>query len=425
MEITVRLQVKFNQVMQKYQPYFSLPEYKFLRQICYGILTSKHVHINKIGAVLQEYISLKKTTERLSRNLGRKGFWAKLTRAHLEVNKRALRRCEYLILDISDITKSYAQQMEGLEYVRDGSRKSVGLGYWLTNVIAVDESGEEIVPAYSELYALQQEKSPEVSENQKILEAISTVQDVLGKEQVIVDDRGGDRRVLIERFLEEGRYFIIRQTGQRDLHTGKKRTSLRSISRKIRLHYHFTVTKERHGKRKVETYVCGAKRVYFPNAHTDSYWETPLWLVKAQRKGKGALWYLCSLPVEDEQSAIEMAMRGYGLRWRIEEYHRQIKSDYHLEEICLRRYAALKNFLSLFLVTMGFVYHHFGSLSLAILRDSSLKLVYRGTRLKEYFGFIYYKIAKALCWYFSKFKLKNRVYFPAKKVDNQLTFDFL
>ena len=36
-------------------------------------------------------------------------------------------------------------------------------------------------------------------------------------------------------------------------------------------------------------------------------------------------------------------MSGYGLRWRVEEYHRQIKQDYHLEQICLRKYKAIKN----------------------------------------------------------------------------------
>ena len=36
-------------------------------------------------------------------------------------------------------------------------------------------------------------------------------------------------------------------------------------------------------------------------------------------------------------------MHAYGLRWRVEEYHRQIKQDYHLEKICLHKYHAIKN----------------------------------------------------------------------------------
>jgi len=36
-------------------------------------------------------------------------------------------------------------------------------------------------------------------------------------------------------------------------------------------------------------------------------------------------------------------MQAYGFRWRVEEYHRQIKQDYRLESICLRKYKAIKN----------------------------------------------------------------------------------
>ena len=101
MKVLPKLQVKFNQVVKKYQPYLSLPEYKFIRQMQYGILSSKHIHLNKIGSVLQESTSLKKTTERLSRNLGKLDLTEKLTKAHLEVNKASLKRCDYLIFDIS------------------------------------------------------------------------------------------------------------------------------------------------------------------------------------------------------------------------------------------------------------------------------------------------------------------------------------
>ena len=282
---------------------------------------------------------------------------------------------------------------------------------------------EKIIPVYSELYALHHEGKHDASENKKVLDAISTVQDVVGKDQLIVIDRGGDRRVLIESFLADVRHFIIRQTGRRDLHSGEKRISLRSISNKISLNYRIHVEKERHGKKKIDTYYCGAKRVYFPNKHTDSYWKKPLWLVKAQRKGKGFVWYLCYLPVKDEQSAIKMVMEGYGLRWRIEEYHRQIKKDYRLEEICLRRYLALKNFMSLFMITMSFVYHHYESLSLEILTKAQIKLVYQGKRLREYLGFIYYKMAKALTWFFSKTKLQKRLTFPTNTMDNQLSLN--
>ena len=102
---------------------------------------------------------------------------------------------------------------------------------------------------------------------------------------------------------------------------------------------------------------------------------------------------------------------------------RQIKKDYHLEQICLRRYTALKNFMTIFMISMGFVYHHFESLSMEILTESPIKLVYREKKLREYLGFIYYKMAKALAWFFSKTKLQKRLTFPTNTMDNQLSLN--
>ena len=64
-----------------------------------------------------------------------------------------------------------------------------------------------IVPAYSELYSLDKESS---SENAKILSAIESVSKNLNDDKIWVDDRGGDRKKIIEPLLENDRKFIIR-----------------------------------------------------------------------------------------------------------------------------------------------------------------------------------------------------------------------
>jgi len=69
-----------------------------------------------------------------------------------------------------------------------------------------------------------------------------------------------------------------------------------------------------------------------------------LWLVVSRRqKVKDALsWYLTNVP-GSRKTVMMTVMHAYGLRWRVEEYHRQIKQDYRLESICLRKYNAIKN----------------------------------------------------------------------------------
>ena len=69
-----------------------------------------------------------------------------------------------------------------------------------------------------------------------------------------------------------------------------------------------------------------------------------LWLVVSHRqRNKDALsWYLTNADGIQESVMITV-MYAYGLRWRVEEYHRQIKQDYSLESICLRKYSSIKN----------------------------------------------------------------------------------
>jgi hypothetical protein len=73
MAIEDRLQVKYNQVFSKHQGYFTKPVYKFVRRLVFGMLKARHVHVSRIARSLNEPISLKKTWERLSRQLGRTG----------------------------------------------------------------------------------------------------------------------------------------------------------------------------------------------------------------------------------------------------------------------------------------------------------------------------------------------------------------
>jgi hypothetical protein len=68
-----------------------------------------------------------------------------------------------------------------------------------------------------------------------------------------------------------------------------------------------------------------------------------LWLVVSRQADnkEGLSWYLTDIKGTKKQ-VMDTVMEAYGLRWRIEEYHRQIKQDFKLEEICIRKYAAIK-----------------------------------------------------------------------------------
>lgn len=411
MSIVQKAQIKFNQHLYKFKPYFSLPDFKFIRQMMFGILVSRHVHLNKIGSILNESITLKKTTERLSRHLKSKDFHLRLLKAHMQINRHALRQCKYLIFDNSDISKEYAKKMEGMEKVHDGdSQSGIGNGYWLCNFIATDQQAQTIIPAYSELYALKHSSEKSQSENSKIINAMHMINSELCGDYITVFDRGGDRRVLIENRLQNKALFIIRQTGRRNLYYQNKNMPLKKISRQVNLNHRITITKYRHGKPRKITYRCGAVPVEFPHEYKGK-WPHKLWLVVAKRDGRGYVWYLSHLPAETAQEAIQITMQGYGNRWKIEEVHRHIKSEYHLESIQLRKYVSLKNFMALFWVSMTLIYKEFQCLANELIAESSLKVTYRNS-LWEYLNFIYYKITKVVSWVLTKTKLQTKISYP-------------
>jgi hypothetical protein len=312
---------------------FSRPEVKNSGSLLHGMLKRHDVHVSVLGRSLGETIAPKKTEERLHRTLRRKGLGRRLLEANAVKNRAGICGKRYCIIDLSDIQKPYAEKMEGLGRVRDGDKSSldtvvIGNGlYWINGVMA-DDTG--ILPVYSEIYGLDHEGREHTSENGKILE-ITDLVNALHPDAIYVLDRGGDRSSIIDSLIEDGKWFVIRGQDQRSLRLhrdSEKETNIKDIAKKTKTSYAYK------SLRNGEWYDVGIRRVY--------YGETPLWLVVSRRRRGGLSWYLVN--AEGTRTAImNIAMEAYGFRWRVEEYHRQVKQNYSLEKICLRKYNAIKN----------------------------------------------------------------------------------
>ena len=132
---------------------------------------------------------------------------------------------------------------------------------------------------------------------------------------------------------------------------------------------------------------------------------------------------VCLLETEDPNEAIDITIEGYGWRWRIEEVHRQIKQDYQLEKLSIRRYPALKNFMTLFWIVMNFVYQHLDDASIRLILACSEPLLYRG-RFSELQGFFYYKLTHALRMILVKMTFRG-MHPISKKNEPQIAMAFL
>jgi len=116
-----------------------------------------------------------------------------------------------------------------------------------------------------------------------------------------------------------------------------------------------------------------------------------LWLFVLKGKGKGYSWYIVSTDKKTEREVVEESFRVYGYRWKIEEYHRHIKNQFHLEDIQLRKIEGLRTMLTILNIAMYLIYTEISSIHNKLLLCSPIKTIEK-YRLYEILGFIYYKI---------------------------------
>jgi hypothetical protein len=359
----------------------SVPVTKNVVSIMWAMLRERSVQVTVLSRSLEESISQKKTWERLRRTIGKKGLWKSLLEVNRKVNISEIREKRYCVVDLSDIQKQYSRKMEGLARVRDGNKKEIGDGYWWLNVVMSD--GDGVMPVCSELYSLEHEAHELVSENSKLLEAMEWVHAVHPSARFVLD-RGGDRGKLYEWFLREKVPFIVRGQEIRSigLHADSvKKTNIKEVAMGI-------PTTRRFQSRKGKEFLVGVKRIYLNGE--------ALWLVASRRKEEpNALsWFLTNVEGTREQ-IMDTVMEGYGYRWRVEEYHRQLKQDYDLESICLRDYEALKNLIVLVVIAAAFIMRLPQNLALKLVAAAHLL---PHNRLSDLPGYPFYMLSEAVAW---------------------------
>ena len=389
LKITARIQSEFNSYFQRLSKYISKPEMRFVQEACHGILTSKSIIITKMATQLQDNIRLKKTQERFRRHYNKEGFWLKLIKGHIQSVKNVFHHGDYMLFDLSDIQKKYSKTMEGLAHVYDGSTKERGPGYWLANIVGIRRDGSRLLPLYSKLYSFAMDT---VSENREIKSAIDLVSKYIHKKVIWVIDRGGDRQILIDYLLTASRLFIIRMMGDGKLQYLNKVQPFKKVSRRVRLHYTFTVEKIKKNHAVNASYDVGAVKVNYVHRKTGAvYSGKQLWLVVTKGHGKGYSWYLVSSDKETSREVCEECFRGYGYRWKIEEYHRHVKDQYDLEDIQIRTFAGLQSMMSVITIAMYLLYSQTRDLHDKLILNTRIKVLEKH-RFRELLGFVYYKI---------------------------------
>ena len=368
---------------------------RFVQETLYGIMASQSVILTEIGRQLESKISLKKIEERFSRQLIKSKIWHCLQESILSLSRERIKENTLLILDLSDIRKRYAEKMEYLAKVRDGSSEDGEIvdGYWTNQVIASEVDSNEIVPLFFSLYS---QKSPDfISENKEIIEAIEQVSKPINNKGIWVIDRGGDREDIYKSLINKNRNFIIRLVGSRDLVYQSKTTRSLWLAYACRLPYKKTIVKMHEGKEISYDLNYGYLSVQLPGL------KAPLSLVVVKGFGSKPMMLLTSLRPKSGQKDIWFIIKAYLKRWSIEETIRFVKQTYDLENIRVLRYVRLKNMMALLLSVFYFV---------AVILDQSQKLTIMTGHIlksaKRVFGipdFKYYALGDGLSNIFTRY----------------------
>jgi len=378
-------------------PHFSRPIGKFLQQMVFGMQSSGDIKLSNIGRALDEAIPLKKTEERLSRNLKLPDLDKKLNELVAGEAAPRIAKDSLVIVDPTDIRKEYAEKMPFLARIHDGSRKELANGYSGCMAVACRPGERTMVPLHLRMWS---SEAPDfVSENHQILEVIRTISEASEKRGIYVIDRGGDRHKLIHPLLNQGNRFIIRLVGNRNLQFGNREFLAENIAAGCETRHIEHIVKETREGEKTYKLEFGMRQVRMPGRS-----ET-LALVVVHGFGEKPLMLLTNCKVTQSRKSLWRIVEGYLSRWLIEEAIRFAKQSYNLEDIRVLDWDRLKNMMGIVLLTLYFISVHLGTqLRLKILSGHIVSAAKRFYGVSE---FCYYALADGVAALLSRIAPKQ------------------
>lgn len=396
---------KTREQLRKYVGIFS-PQFKgmhwkleFLGQMLYGIQAAKDTLVSEIARSLQEDALAKKTQERLERHLKMDGLDAKVHGSILMDAAPSIREDTLVIVDPSDIQKDYAEKMEYLAKVWDGSEGKVGdnLGYTLCMAIACENGCRKIVPLMLRLWS---SVHPEyASENDEVHQVIGQIFAATNGRGIFVYDRGGDGDAMFTFYIDNGLDFIVRLVGDRNLLNWGGRTKdsevlANRLAEQCTLPYEDSVMFRSEGKVKDVRVKYGSMPVRLP-VRPDA--ELHMVVVKWPGAGKPMM-LLTTLRAVRTRKALWEVVQGYVTRWRVEDTIRFIKTSYRLEHMRMLKYERLKNMAALVAAVAYFAAAWIGKkVKLEALANHVAKVSRNMFEVPELF---YYAIADGIRWLF-------------------------
>ena len=263
---------------------------------------------------------------------------------------------------------------------------------------------------------------------QATFDRINDIQVFSGNKGIFVMDRGYDDRRVIENLSDNDASYIIRSKAVRHLYYESTEQPFKTVSKKIKLKYKFTSDKAKiiAGITKV-----GIRLDPYPKKKNVNIALTYLITARYIQKDKygndcpkGFFYLYCNFPDRNmtEQEMIETALRGYRIRWKIEEVHRHIKRSYAWEDMQVMTWDRLVCLNALLLIAVSFLYS-LDKYRMILANIYPHLMLDKKNKLNILKRFIYYRISLAVTEIFREWKLYKKIPFKNVWADNmQMTF---
>lgn len=307
--------------LEKLTKGLSKPRKKFYSDILYGMSKAQNTLLSDIARALEENIDLIYTIKRLSRNGAEENDLKQVHQNYLNTLKISIPDNPLVIVDESEIVKPYAEKMENLALVRDGSRNVLEKGYPTLNFSMASPKTKHPLPLYNHLYSSKEEDFQ--SQNIEIAKGFNTVHTFLGKKKAtFVMDRGYDRNTIYEYVQNIGHHFVTRLNDNRYLIHKNRRVKVPDLA------------KRRKGKINFKTEIQGEEyslKVSHIKVKLPVLKETPLNMVVVYGYGEKPMKLLTNHSIKGKDDVLRI-LKSYITRWRIEELFRVQKEEFQLEK---------------------------------------------------------------------------------------------
>ena len=345
------------------------PQKKFVHQMLYGILAGNKLHLSEIARSLKENITLKKTIDRLSKNLNVFDDKDLLMQDYLTLVKHHVKD-DYavIIIDNSDIAKPASKKLEALSEIRDGSTGELTQGYLTIEAAVLSEKGKMPLPVYEKVFsAAEKGFISEMYENLRCLDALS---ENFSPKCVRTLDRGFDANDYYRYFLKRRERFVIRAKKNRNVIYHGKTCNIMDVAGRYKGNYCMDF-KDKSGRTVHCKMSCIPVRLCeFPDRE--------LVLTVVYGFGAEPMLLLSNLKMQEKKKLCHIIAKVYLLRWRIEEYFRFKKQQFELEDLRVMSLQSIRNLNLLATLAVGYIglttSIHEDSIFLAELKESSKRI---------------------------------------------------